>query len=261
MSRFHVQQTSLEDQRPAHEVFKSAAAPEAESFKSRFASSGKFTTEQLATGADIADATQPQPQADDDADEPEFDPNDTRSLYEKLKEQRDAKQEEWEAKHKFKNQMDHWRLDEDDAAFEEERVETLRKQQLEAQRQREEGLEFYKLARAAQERTSIPAPKTTKLTPSPFDRKPGANHPKRKGLPIPVAPVKLVKTGATSVAAAPKQSSTAASSANSELDKATHANELTAEDQPGPDAEADADAHEGGGLLPGMDEYGDDSDE
>lgn len=48
-----------------------------------------------------------------------YDPNDTRSLYDRLKEVRDAKQEEWEEAHKFKNQMNHWKLDEDDAAFEE----------------------------------------------------------------------------------------------------------------------------------------------
>eukprot|EP00962_Isochrysis_galbana_P039627 scaffold14244_cov129-Isochrysis_galbana.AAC.7 len=51
-----------------------------------------------------------------------YDPNDRRSLYDRLKEQKDAKQEEWEEQHKFKNQMDHWKLDVDDAAFEEVRV-------------------------------------------------------------------------------------------------------------------------------------------
>ena len=35
----------------------------------------------------------------------EFDPSDSRSLYEKLKAHRDAKQEEFEEKHKFKNQV------------------------------------------------------------------------------------------------------------------------------------------------------------
>lgn len=43
-------------------------------------------------------------------------------MYDRLKEQKDAKQEEWEEQHKFKNQMDHWKLDADDAAFEEVRV-------------------------------------------------------------------------------------------------------------------------------------------
>jgi hypothetical protein len=51
-----------------------------------------------------------------------YDPHDRRSLYDRLKEQKDAKQEEWEEQHKFKNQMDHWKLDVDDAAFEEVRV-------------------------------------------------------------------------------------------------------------------------------------------
>jgi len=49
----------------------------------------------------------------------EHDPNDRRTLYERLKEQREAKQEVWEEEHKFKNQMDHWKLGEDDVAFEE----------------------------------------------------------------------------------------------------------------------------------------------
>ncbi|KAG8467204.1 hypothetical protein KFE25_000520 [Diacronema lutheri] len=71
---------------------------------------------------------------------------DTRTLYERLKEQRDAKQEEWEHKHTFKNQMDHWRLDEDDAAFENERVERLR---AEAEQQRAEADEDLLRYRAA----------------------------------------------------------------------------------------------------------------
>ena len=35
----------------------------------------------------------------------DFDPNDQRSLYERLQEQKDAKQEEWEHKNQFKNQV------------------------------------------------------------------------------------------------------------------------------------------------------------
>ena len=48
--------------------------------------------------------------------------------------------------------MDHWKLDVDDAAFEDDRIERQQQQQAEAARQRQEGAEFYKLARAAQER-------------------------------------------------------------------------------------------------------------
>ena len=43
----------------------------------------------------------------DDTDTPTAvpsDPDDKRSLYDRLKEQKDAKQEEWEHKHTFKNQ-------------------------------------------------------------------------------------------------------------------------------------------------------------
>ena len=44
--------------------------------------------------------------------------------------------------------MDHWRLDEDEAAFEEDRLAKLRAQEAEAARLHEEGAQFYKLARA-----------------------------------------------------------------------------------------------------------------
>ena len=65
------------------------------------------------------DATGEAPPA---AEEDEFDPDDKRPLYERLKAQKDAKEEEFQYNSAFKNQMDHWRLDEDEAAFEDERL-------------------------------------------------------------------------------------------------------------------------------------------
>ena len=144
LNPFHAQEPS--EQRPASEVFRSSATQQSSAISARFASSGKFTHEQLEEGADAAPAAAA-------SNEPEFDPDDKRSLYERLKAQQDAKQEEWERAHTFKNQMDHWRLDEDEAAFEEERVAKLQQQEAEASRLHEEGAQFYKLARAAQDRT------------------------------------------------------------------------------------------------------------
>lgn len=120
-------------------------------------------------------------------------PDDNRSLYARLKEQKDTKQEEWEHKHAFKNQarawqphsahssrartpprpscrqgrtgaraavcasqMDHWRLDEDEAGFEDDRQEKQRLQQAEAARLHAESAEFYQLARATRERKVEP---------------------------------------------------------------------------------------------------------
>ena len=91
---------------------------------SRFATAGCFTAEQLEKGADLEAIQESQA-----SDGPDFDPDDKRSLYERLMEQKDAKQAEWEHRHTFKNQMDHWRLDEDEAAFEEERLAKLKAQQ------------------------------------------------------------------------------------------------------------------------------------
>ena len=115
--QFHAKEHTDADARPTHEVFKVAPKPDGE-FQSRFASSGKYTTEQLEAGEDQVGGLQPGKRAVAD-DEPPAD--DGRSLYERLKEQRDTKQEEWETKNQFKNQMDHWKLDEDDAAWEEQR--------------------------------------------------------------------------------------------------------------------------------------------
>ena len=68
---------------------------------SRFATAGCFTAEQLEKGADLEAIQESQA-----SDGPDFDPDDKRSLYERLMEQKDAKQAEWEHRHTFKNQMD-----------------------------------------------------------------------------------------------------------------------------------------------------------
>lgn len=141
LNPFHAKEAA--EQRSASDVFKNAASKPDSEFKSRFASGGKFDADQLEKGADLSERPQ--------TDEPEADPEDRRSLYDRLQSQKDEKQEEWDKAHQFKNQMDHWRLDEDDAAFEEERQKKLREQQAESARLSEESAEFYKLARGAQE--------------------------------------------------------------------------------------------------------------
>ena len=96
---------------------------------SRFATAGCFTAEQLEKGADLEAIQESQA-----SDGPDFDPDDKRSLYERLMEQKDAKQAEWEHRHTFKNQMDHWRLDGDEAGFEDDRLEKQRREHAEAAR-------------------------------------------------------------------------------------------------------------------------------
>ena len=61
---------------------------------SRFATAGCFTAEQLEKGADLEAIQESQA-----SDGPDFDPDDKRSLYERLMEQKDAKQAEWEHRH------------------------------------------------------------------------------------------------------------------------------------------------------------------
>ena len=144
MNQFHAAESS---QRAASDVFKSSATQQASGIASRFASSGKFTHEQLESGEDGKEGKAAE-------EEDEFDPDDKRPLYERLKSQRDEKQAEWDHAHTFKNQMDHWRLDADDAAFEEDRMAKLKQVEAEASRLHEEGAQFYKLARAQQDRTA-----------------------------------------------------------------------------------------------------------
>ena len=159
LNPFHAKEIDEAAQRPASEVFSSSAKALESGISSRFASSGKFTTEQLEDGADLAVLEKGGLQVPKKAhSEEEFDPDDKRSLYERLKAQKDAKQEEFEHNAAFKNQMDHWRMDEDEAAFEDERLLKLRQQEMEKQRLQEEASNFYKLALAAQERPIQPAP-------------------------------------------------------------------------------------------------------
>ena len=70
--------------------------------------------------------------------------------------------------------MDHWRLDDNDAAFEDERQERDKQQRAEAARLHEESSQFYRLARASQERTidTKPAPASSSLARLAEKRKP-----------------------------------------------------------------------------------------
>lgn len=121
-SRFHAAAAPDEaDLRSTADVFKSAAG-QSEGFKARFETAGKFTSEQLDAGDDVNSAAAPEaaepgtmraPRTHTHAASPDrlcvcarsADPADQRSLYDRLKEQKDAKQEEWEHKHAFKNQV------------------------------------------------------------------------------------------------------------------------------------------------------------
>jgi hypothetical protein len=132
--------------RSAADVFASSSTVQSSGISSRFASSGKFTAKQLDDGDDG--------EAPPAAEEDEFDPDDKRPLYERLKAQKDAKEEEFQYNSAFKNQMDHWRLDEDEAAFEDERLAKFQKQEAERERLNEEAAQFYKLSRAQQDRTA-----------------------------------------------------------------------------------------------------------
>ena len=135
----------------------------------------------------------------------EFDPDDKRSLYERLMEQKDAKQAEWEHRHTFKNQMDHWRLDGDEAGFEDDRLEKQRREHAEAARLREESAQFYKLARAAQER---PLPAEMPATGAAFgERKRKASSAALPGVfkvlkPVVAAPAAAAPAAAVTAAAA-----------------------------------------------------------
>lgn len=226
-SQFHIAQPSAAEQRPTSDVFKSAAA-QGDSIKSRFASSGKFTSSQLETGEDLSAET---------AAEPDPEPVDGRSLYDRLKEQKDAKQEEWEHKNQFKNQMDHWRLDEDEAGFEDDRLERMRQQEVEAARLRAESAQFYQLARATAVKPApaAPAPRADAL----------AEKRKRPEMRLPA--FKVHKKDAAAPAAAPAAVPAAAPTAAP-----------TAVPAAAPAAEAERPAGSGAGLLPGMDAYDDD---
>ena len=164
LNPFHAKEVDESELRSTAEVFSSSSKALEGGIASRFASSGKYTTEQLEDGADLAvlekGGLQMAPGRGGAGDD-EPDPDDKRSLYERLKAQKDAKQEEFEHNAAFKNQMDHWKMDEDESAFEDARLLKLSQQENEARRLAEEGAQFYKLARAGQERTieapSLPA--------------------------------------------------------------------------------------------------------
>lgn len=117
---------------------------------------------------------------------------DNRTLFERLKEQRDAKQDEWEHKHTFKNQMDHWRLDDEDAAFEGERVDRLRAEAEQQRAEADEDLMRYRAAMAVKTRRAEPepsdllAPVAAAVPPEQGERAAG----KRKAA-LPTAPIGL----------------------------------------------------------------------
>jgi hypothetical protein len=149
---------------------------------------------------------------------------DNRTLYEKLKEQRDAKQEEFDHKHTFKNQMDHWRLDEDDAAFELDRVERL---QADAERQRadeDEDAFRYKAAMLSRTKLASDAPAVLLATTLPAAPAPdvGGQVGAKRKVPFSIAPVGVIKAiakkgasgvAAASLAAGPRASAPAAAAA------------------------------------------------
>lgn len=120
---------------------------------------------------------------------------DNRTLYEKLKEQRDAKQEEFDHKHTFKNQMDHWRLDEDDAAFELDRVEKL---QADSERQRADADEDafrYKAAMLSRTKpaSDVPAVLLAPVLPPVPAAGAGAQVGAKRKAPFAPAPLGIIK--------------------------------------------------------------------
>ena len=228
---FHAGSDGVE-QRSAADVFKSSATQQASGIASRFASSGKHTIEGLEAGNDVGE--QPSGAAEE---EPEFDPDDKRSLYDRLKAQSDAKQEEFDRVHTFKNQMDHWKLDEDEAAWEEERMAKIHAQESEAARLSEEGAQFYKLARAQQDRTALPDAK-----PAIAPARPPEQLKRKQPMPSALPGLKVLKVQPRAAAApgapsAPPPSTTTAATAVA----------------PAPAPQS--------GLLPGMGAYDDDDED
>ena len=131
-------------------------------------------------------------------------------------------------------QMDHWRLDEDESGWEDDRQEKQRMQQAEAARLHAESAEFYQLARATREHkvtAPMPPPKVAPLGAA-ADKGPAADKRKRPAAGLPAFKVhKKEATAATVPLAA------AAGRA-----------------PPAPVVEQPA----ASGGLPGMDAYGDD---
>jgi len=240
---FHSREVDESEQRPASDVFRSSVASSESAINSRFASSGKFTTEQLEAGDDVGTPS----------NEPEFDPDDKRSLYERLQAQRDAKQEEFEHRNTFKNQMDHWRLDEDDAAFEDERRQRQLAQQQESARLHQEGAEFYRLARATQERVVMPDVSIATATPSVWEER--ARALKRKPPSKPTAALKVIKTHPSSAINSVGGSSIAGAAVGGE------ASGVNQHSTPRPSSEISTTKPGVPCCLPGMGDYGSDDDE
>ena len=131
-------------------------------------------------------------------------------------------------------QMDHWRLDEDESGWEDDRQEKQRMQQAEAARLHAESAEFYQLARATREHkvaAPMPPPKDAPLG-AVADKGLAADKRKRPAAGLPAFKVhKKEATAATVPLAA----------------AAGRASAAPVVEQP---------AASGG--LPGMDAYGDD---
>jgi hypothetical protein len=135
------------------------------------------------------------------SDEPKAD---RRTLYEKLKEQKDAKQDAWEHQHTFKNQMDHWRLDEEDAEFERERVERLHADSEKQRAEEDEDLRRYKEAMLTKTKHAEPDPAAllSSASPRPPPEQTEGAGSKRKA-PFPAAPVGLKVRAVAKTGSAP----------------------------------------------------------
>ena len=86
---------------------------------------------------------------------------------------------------------DHWRLDEDDAAFEEQRRQKLNEQQERSKQLHQEGAEFYRLARAARETVAKDNTAAVSSVSSAWDAR--ARVEKRKMPSKPMAALKVIR--------------------------------------------------------------------
>ena len=134
--------------------------------------------------------------------------------------------------------MDHWRLDEDEAGFEDDRLDRLRLQQAEAARLHAESAEFYQLARATRERKVPPMP-----TPTPTLEK-GQPADKRKRRDAALPAFKVHKKETTSTTGTARSGVSVPLAADSDGVRAP--------------ALASVDKQSACDGLPGMDAYGDD---
>jgi hypothetical protein len=134
------------------------------------------------------------------------------------------------------SQMDHWRLDEDESGWEDDRQEKQRMQQAEAARLHAESAEFYQLARATREHkvtAPMPPPKAAPL--GAVADKLGADKRKRPAAGLPAFKVHKKEATAATVP-------------------------LAAAAGRAPAAPVDEHPAAGGGL-PGMGAYGDSGDD